>query len=139
MSESLVLRPIQTGVIAAVAACSVPGLPVKFLGRAFDPPNDGKWLELVHIPNNRTNDAWGQERTYRGFVRLILHWPIIDSGVYVPHDLVSEIAGYFSKSRVLWNGSDAIKITENPLSDGNLTSDRETLFIYTIEYQLFKP
>lgn len=139
MSESIVLRPLQTAVATAVSLCLLPSLPIKYLGRIFTPSDEGKYLEIIHIPNNAVNESWGSERLYRGVLRLILHWPINDAGIYVPSDLIAEIAGYFTKNRVLWNGSDAVKVIENPLSSGMLETDRETLFVYTVEYQLFKP
>lgn len=139
MNETTVLRPLQTGVTAAVAASTSPTLPVKYLGRIFTPPNDQKYLEIVHIPNNPNNKSWGGSENWRGLMRLILHWPLDDKGVYAPHDLIAGIAGYFSKDRLLWNGANAVKITENPISSGMIVGDREQLFVFTVEYALFKP
>lgn len=138
-SETIVLKPLQTGVTAAVAASSIPALPVKYLGRVFTVPNDQKYLEIVHIPNNPNNVSWGNSEHFRGLMRLILHWPIDDKGVYAPLDLLAQIAGYFNKDRILWNGTNAINITENPISSGSMINDREQLFVSTVEYSLYKP
>lgn len=139
MNESTVLRPLQVAVTAAVAASTRPTLPVKYLGTIFTPPNDQKWLEVVHIPNNPSNMNWGGEENWRGLMRLILHWPVDGKGAYAPHDLLASIAGYFSKDRTLWNGPNGVKITENPVSTGMVATDRDCLYISTIEYALFKP
>jgi len=139
MNESTVLRPLQTAITAAVAASTRPTTPVKYLGRVFAAPNDGIWLEVVHIPNNPNNMSWGGSENWRGIMRLILHWPLDDSGAYAPHDLLASISGYFSKDGVLWNGADAVKITENPISSGVIVTDRDQLYVATVEYALFKP
>lgn len=139
MSETLVLQPLQKAVIAAVAASTLPELPVKFMGRVVDVPNDQKYLEVVHIPNNPNNVSWGNEKQFRGLLRLILHWPINNEGVYAPNDLIASIAGYFRKDQVLWHNANHVNVTENPVSSGMITNTNELLFIYTIEYSSHRP
>lgn len=138
MNEADVLRPLQAAVTAAVAASSVPKIAVKYLGRVFVPPSDQKWLEIVHIPNNLENVDWGNGFYYRGLFRLILHWPVNDRGVYEPMDALASIGAYFSKDRTLWYGSNAVKITDNPVSSGVIEAGSELLIGLSVRYGLSK-
>lgn len=110
MKDDLVLEALQKKVIAAVAASGTPTLPVKYIGRVFNPPSDGKWLELVFIPNNPEDEVWGDTYTYRGMLRLILHYPIDDTGIYIPLGVIKSIVSSFSKNEVLHDVGSTIKV-----------------------------
>lgn len=140
MSEKAILEALQKGVTAAVAAGDTPTLPVKHIGRNFTKPtNDGGWLEIVHIPNNVTDEVWGSEKTHRGMLRLILHWPMKDKGAYEPLELLESIAGYFTKGRRLADEDDtvSVKISDNPDYKGVLEEPPEMLFTMSIRYDFF--
>jgi len=134
MYDMEILEALQTATIDAVAQSDSPQLPVAYLGRAFTKPNDGKWLEVVFVPNNGTNDFWGNEKNYRGLYRLILHWPKNDSGVYKAGRMLASIVSYFSKDRPLQN----VQISGNPDLTGVLTEPSEMLFPASIRYQCFR-
>lgn len=85
MTERAILQALQTAVIAARDASILPGLQIKCVGVPFTPPDDGKgWLEIIHIPNNVTDEFWSSGKTYRGFMRLILYWRSIAKGLILP-------------------------------------------------------
>jgi|SRR5882757_1450985 len=133
IDDSAVIAVLQDGITAAVAASTMPTLPVKYLGRSWTPPNEQQWLELVFIPNN-TNDFWGDEQNYRGMFRMVLHWPNDDEGVYPPLAVLKSIAGYFTKDRALQN----VQIYETPKLGGVLENGAETLYPASLRYQSYR-
>lgn len=140
MSERYILEALQKGVIAAVAASSQPSLPVKYVGRLFQPPADNKWLEVIYIPNNINNEFWGSSRTYQGILRLVLHWGMDDKGAYAPTALVESIGAYFSKGTKLVDTGNNVKVViqENPTLLNMLEEPPEMLLPLSIRYQFFK-
>lgn len=136
--ERYVVEALQKAVIAAVAACTTPALPIRMLGRTINPPSDGKWLEVVHIPNN-SNPTWGDEQVYEGMLRLILHWQVDDKGVYNPMDLMRSINSYFYKGRKLADtGSNvSVSVTRQPMFIGVLEEAPEMLFPYGLRYRCY--
>jgi hypothetical protein len=135
MDDVLILEALQTGVTAAVAASDAPDLPVKYVGRHWQPPADQKWLELVFIPNNRKGDFWGNEKNYRGLFRLVLHWPNADVGAYPPMIVLASIARYFTKGLML----QSVQIYEIPDFAGVLENGQELIMVATLSYQSFQP
>ena len=139
MSDKLVLKALQKGVLAAVAASDNPSLPVKMLGRSFTIPNDQKYLEVIHIPNDPNDRFWGDEKLYQGILRLILHWPNDDAGVYSPIDLLNSIGLYFTKTTKLVQETITLNIYQQPKFTGVLERDKDTLFPLSIGYRSFHP
>jgi len=141
MSEKAILEALQKAVIAAVAALpSEDRVPVKYVGRNFTKPSDGSgWLEVVHIPNNQLNDSWGSEKTYRGMMRLILHWPMKDKGAYKPIELIEDIASYFVKGRKLTDQAStvSIMIADVPDFKGVMEEPPEMMLPMSIRYEFF--
>lgn len=134
MSESNIISALQKAVTAAVAASSKPSLPVSYIDTEFTQPADGKWLEIIWIPNNRGGDYWGGEKNHRGILRLILHWPNNDSGVYKPVELLESIGAYFTKGLNL----SGVQIYEKPDFTGRIADGDELLYPVSIRYQSFR-
>ena len=134
MIEREILQTLQKATTAAVAQSSMVGLPIKFTGITFVVPNDQKYLEVVHIPNNADRQYYGDEKQYQGLFRIILHWPIDAQGVYPAMNLIASIAGYFSKNR--W--FDKVKISEVPNLTGVLEKPPEVLLPVSIRYVAFE-
>lgn len=130
MDEVAILRALQQGVTAAVAASGTPTLPVAYIDRAFVEPDDSKWLEVVHIPNNRIGDFWGSEKNYRGLLRLVLHWPKGDFGPYAPLEMMQSICAYFTKGLDL----SGVQIYALPDYVGAIREDDEILYPVSIRY-----
>ena len=140
MTEKAILEALQKAVIAAVAACSSPTLPVKYVGRNFKKPDgDGGWLEIVHIPNNVQDGTWGSEKTHRGMLRLILHWSMKDKGAYEPMELLESIASYFTKGSRFQDEDEtvSVKISDVPDFKGVLEEPPEMLLPMSIRYDFF--
>lgn len=134
MKDGEILKVLQRAVMASITASPLvtSEFPIKFVGRAFNIPNDQKWLELVFLPNNRS-DFLGDEKNYQGAFRLILHWPNDDEGAYGPLTLLASISAYFTKGLFLQN----VQICETPDLTGVLEQGTETLYPATIRYQSF--
>lgn len=134
MDESAILKTLQTGVIAAVAASTLPSIPVMYVDTEQPKPDDQKWLEVVWIPNNRTGDFWGSEKNYQGILRLVLHWPNVQSGSYTPLALIGSITDYFKVNRFL----SGVEIYEIPDFTGILRDGDERLYPASIMYRSFR-
>jgi len=136
--ETLIVAALQQGVTAAVEQSDTPALPVKYLlvtGSAWaGVPQDGKWIELVWIPNNRQGDYWGDEQNYRGLFRLILHWPNTGGGVYDPLETMASITRYFDKGLLL----SGVQITAKPNLSNFIEDGDEVLFPVSISYQSYR-
>ena len=135
MKERYVLEALQKAVIAAA-----PGsLPVKYVGRSLDVPSDDKYLEVVHLPNNVENQYWGDSKTYRGLMRLILHWPIDDAGAYPMMDIAKTVADNFSKGSLFQDlgANVTVKISENPNITSIIEQPPEMLLPISIRYIYF--
>lgn len=138
--DSEVFKALQKGVLASVAACDRPDLPVQMLGRTYKPGSDDTtYLQVVIIPNNPENEQWGDNRSYAGLLRLILHYPNDNAGVYPPLDLLKSICEYFIKSRVLTDGTITVRITTPPNFIGDLPSGHETEYPVSMRYNFFQP
>lgn len=136
MNEDDVLKALQASVIAAVAGTTFPTLPIMFINVTFNKPDNGKWLELVHLPNNGTDQTWGDEKNYRGIFRFILHWPNDGSGTTVPMKIIDSMCAYYKKSN-------RIDGTLNLLNQARVTNvyneDIGLSLVASLEYDSFSP
>lgn len=137
MADRKILQALQTTTLAAVAASTMPTLPVQPVGRTLVPPPD-KWLEVVFIPNNINGEFWDAGKTYRGLFRLLLHWPVIDEGVYEPMDVLASISAHFPIGALFQKDAVSVKIYQEPDLDGVIQSAPELIFLVTIRYETFQ-
>lgn len=136
-----VLSVLQKAVIASVTSYAA-GLPVKAIGRVFVPQIDapeGKYLEIVWIPNNPTNGFWGDERNYMGMLRLVLHWPNDNAGAYPPGAVLAAVCAPFVKENLLGVAPRQLQIYEGPTSMGVTETSTETLYAAGMRYCSFRP
>lgn len=133
--EKQIIQALQQKVIAAVAASTIPTLPIKFLGVGFNPPDNQKWLELVFIPNNRSDATWGDEEYHRGIMRMILHWPNDGSGSYTPLDYIGAIGNSFTKGSKIGG---LLTVLNKPKLMSPIEAGLEILYPLTVEYSLFE-
>lgn len=132
--EKSILQVFQQKVIEAVAASTLPTLPIKFVDVAFTVPNTQKWLEVIFIPNNPADRTWGDEEVYRGIMRLVLHWPNNGAGAYKPLELISSILSSFSKDERIGG---LLQILNKPKLMTTVQSNSENWYPATIEYTVF--
>lgn len=130
-TESEILRALQDRTKIAVN----DAFPIKFvLGQWDETPNDQKYIEVVHLPNNPGNTTWGAEKQFQGVFRLLLHWPIDQAGAYSPIAVMEAIAASFVKGERYG----PVKITEHPDLTGPIEAPPEVLFPLSIRYEAFK-
>lgn len=138
MIEQEILERLQKATIAAVASSILPTLPIKHVGRTFTIPDDGKYLEIVYIPNNVKNEFWSDGKTYRGLFRLILHWGLDNAGAYPAMRAIASVSAYFAKGAIFQTEAVRVKVYEAPDLTGVIEVAPEMLFPVTIRYECFQ-
>ena len=133
MQEGDILKALQQAVTAAVAASTMPSLPVSYVGVKFTTPNEGGWLELVWLPNNVQGDLWGQDKHYRGILRMVLHWPNDGAGIYRPLTLIGSIVDQFTVGLLL----SGVQIYGKDLT-GVIFEGDETLLPVSLRYVSYR-
>lgn len=140
MIETDILKALQAAGIAAVAATGA--LPIMAIDRTFTPTTDapdGKYIEFVNIVNNRSGDYIDDSRIYQGIFRIILHWPIDDTGPYPAMTYLDQLASFFPKGKLLASGQAKVQIYEVPLASGSIVNGSELLFPLGLMYRCFSP
>lgn len=133
-AEEAILRALQGGVTAAVAASTTPVLPISYVGVNFNTPNDQKWLEIVWLPNNIQEGFSGNEKNHRGILRLLLHWPNDGAGAYRPLAVIESIGAYFTNGLLLSN----VQIYSKSDLTGVLQDGDDVIYPLSIRYQSYR-
>lgn len=136
MIETEIVRLLQRAVTSAVNE----KLPVKYLAVNFKKPSNDKFWEIVYIPNNIPDEFWGGGKTYRGVMRLILHWPQNNKGAYEPLEEVKRVAEYFQKGKEMYSNEGSFKVilTNEPDLTSFIEEESSLLLPLTITYSCFK-
>ena len=128
-----ILRGINSAVISAIGT----QFPIKALGRVFTKPNSGKWFELVLIEDDNSNETWGREELFSGDLRVILHWPINDEGIYEPVGIIAEIKNRLPKGLRIFNGDAKLLISDVPRTINAIEGTGDMLYSLVVPYQYF--
>jgi hypothetical protein len=133
--DRYILEALQKAVINASLT-----IPVKYVGRIFNPPTDGKWIEVIYIPNSLGNEYWSDGKIYKGVVRLVLHWPIDNAGAYPALDMMRNISDKFIKGSKFSDPSNnvIVSIVDHPNINDVIEKAPEMLVPLTIKYSCFK-
>lgn len=135
MNEEDIIRALQQSVIAAVQQSDQPTLPVAYLETKFTKPSAAPWLEIIWLPNNVAGDLWDSTgKTFRGILRLVLHTPVNQSGVYRPLALLGSIIRFYVKGLDL----SGIQVYELPDLSGVIREGDETLYPVSIRYTSYR-
>lgn len=135
--ETDITNALYAKISEAVKATNIPAMPVQYPLRSFNRPNNGTWLEVIHIRNNRTNEFWGAERTFQGLVRLILHWSNNDAGIFPAIAYLDQLAALIPKGTILSFGDASVLIYDNP-DVGSLIVDNGLVMVpLTLMYRDF--
>lgn len=132
-----ILKILQT---QAIAAAALVNLQIKCVGKIFTPPKKGDpWLEVVFIPNNLTNETWGNEKTYQGLMRIVLHSQVNNEGPYPLMEKMAVISAQFDKGSLITHESTSLvlKITDHPSLDDIIETPPDILIPLTIRYSCF--
>ncbi len=139
MIEKEILEAFQQALIFVVANSTKPLMKIMMVGRTIDGEIPENYVEVVHIPNNRTGEYYGNERTYQGLFRVLYHSPKDDLGPYAAMQYLGEIADGFPKEKVMINGAANLKIYDVPVAESVIPSGSELLFPLTLRYRCFRP
>lgn len=133
LPEPAIIKLIQKHV------ATLTDLPIKYINTNMKPPKNGKWWEIIFIPNNLDGEFWSKGQTYRGFFRFLLHWPQINDGIYKPYSEVEKLVDGFEKGSVFEDLENNVKVilTENPKTNTVLEEPPELLISLTIRYNCF--
>ncbi len=137
MIEQDILKALQNAAIAAVATTDA-GFDIAAVGITLDPQPADYW-QFVHIPNNRMGDYWGNERTYQGLFRVLLHRQIHQLGPYVDMRLIGMIADFFPKETRLNYGAANVQIYDVPDAGSLIIAKAELIYPLTLRYRCFRP
>lgn len=132
--ESQIIKLLQTAVITAVNGV----FPLKPLNVNIEPPAAGKWWEIVYIPNNRENEFWSDEQTYTGILRLVLHWPQDNTGIYTAMNEAVRVADALPKGSLFQSTSGLkVRIVDNPNISNVIEESPNLIIPLTLRYQCF--
>ena len=134
MIESKILNLLQKKVTEVVNNV----YPVKYINTNMKVKD--KFWEIVYIPNNVENEFWSSGKTYRGIMRLVLHWPQDNKGIYKPMEEAERVANGFEKGLELFDDENKVKvtITDNPDCTNVIEDEGKLLIPLTIKYICFK-
>lgn len=135
MVESKIIKCLQTKALEVINDKNV-----KCVNINFNPPVDKKWWEIIYVPNNVEDEFWADEsKTYKGILRLILHWPQKSQGIYKPLEEAERVANGFPKNLELYSEDESIKVIITDTPDvTNIIEDRPQFMIgLTIKYTCF--
>lgn len=137
MYDKYILEALQKRVDVATTPDGSP--PPKAVGRNFEPPDDGKWWEVVFLPNNVENEFWGDGKTYQGVLRMVLHWPQDGKGAYPAMEEAERFAAFFEKGLKLTDPDNTVrvKITTQPDIMPLIEESPRFLIPLTIRYTSF--
>lgn len=135
MVESKIIKCLQTKALEVINDKNV-----KCVNINFNPPVDKKWWDIIYVPNNVEDEFWADEsKTYKGILRLILHWPQKSQGIYKPLEEAERVANGFPKNLELYSEDESIKVIITDTPDvTNIIEDRPQFMIgLTIKYTCF--
>lgn len=135
MVESKIIKCLQTKALEVINDKNV-----KCVNINFNPPVDKKWWEIIYVPNNVEDEFWADEsKTYKGILRLILHWPQKSQGIYKPLEEAERVANGFPKNLELYSEDKSVKVIITDTPDvTNIIEDRPQFMIgLTIKYTCF--
>lgn len=128
---------VMRGIVGAAVSAIGSSLPVKAPGRVGPTPNDQKYYELVLLQDSNENVSWGNEEVYSGILRIILHWPKDDRGVYDPIETLSALKVTLFKGRIIWEGGAKLLISDNPGLMDMIEEPAEVLYPLSVTYRYF--
>lgn len=139
---------VMRGIIRAGVDAVMPhNFPIQTPGVVFVPPDDKKYFELVLIQSNSllanprnwvgSGMTWGDEKSFSGILRIILHWPIDGRGVYEPTEVLACVKAEIPKGRTIFYEAARLLIYDHPSMTYVLEAGTENLYSLTVPYQCF--
>ena len=112
--------------------------PIAYLRTNFEPPNDQKYWEIIHIVNNPP-DRYADDgpQVYRGIFRVILHWSKTGDGDLEPSEIAEQLVLQLKKAKTLFGNGVRVQIIQTPKLDTPLVNDTDLMYPITMNYQCF--
>ena len=110
-----------------------PTLPIAWPDIAFNPPADGKYLEVAYFSNRPAWEGVGAGVLDQGLLQITVHWPR-GSGIIAPSQVVETIKAHFAKGTLLTSGSTVVRLNRAPWAAAPLVSDQDLAIPVTIPW-----
>ena len=110
-----------------------PTLPIAWPNVAFNPPADGKYLEVAYFSNRPAWEGVGAGVLDQGLLQITVHWPR-GSGIIAPSQVVETIKAHFAKGTLLTSGSTVVRLNRAPWAAAPLVSDQDLAIPVTIPW-----
>lgn len=138
MIENDISQALYRIVDAAVALASDPALPVQFPMRNFDPPKDGRYVEVVQIRNNADGMFLGNERMYQGILRLLVHWSVDDTGSRGVTEYADKLASLIPKNTIGEYGKSQVQLYSEWVAGSIIVEDGKAYLPIGARYRDFQ-
>lgn len=115
-----------------------PALPVAWPNKAFDQPDDDKYLRATYIPNTTGRAGIGSNYVHRyiGLFQVDVFWPK-NRGEMEPREIAGAVIDHFSCDLTLTEDTVSVRITKRPEAAMILVEDGITMIPVRIEYEAF--
>lgn len=119
-----------------LALILAPSLPIQFPNLTFPQPDNGRWLEIVHLPNDVLDTLWDTENpgVHRGLLRILVHYSS-DIGTVVVANIIDRICAHFAKGTTLESDGVRVRVTSQPSNASWVRTKDETFMPVTVSYQ----
>jgi len=131
MNESEI-TDVLLGDAVAVAAALL--LPVSLPNRSFNPPDTGKYLEVIQFRNTAGSPSWGGMAVYMGILQISYHQRNDDTGAMPGADIQAAIESYYRKNRLIYGPTGKITIYQNASELTPITETDKTIYPVSIPY-----
>lgn len=111
------------------------GLPLSYPNKAFDVPTNGRYLEIVRLPNDPIIAGWDRS-VDQGIFNLGVHWNN-DDGETDVLTICDQIANFFSMGKVMFFTGGKIIISHPPAVRTPMIDGQEAIYPVSIRYQSF--
>jgi hypothetical protein len=138
MSNSAILAALQTAAIADIQTADNT-LPIKSVGLNFEIPDNQRYVEFVHIPNDNDNAGWREQKIFAGLFRLVFFKGNDGQAPYGLINLAEQISAAFPKSRTLPAGDLQVRIVRKPSYSGISEMENKLMLSITLQYSAFAP
>lgn len=131
MNENQITDLLLADAIEVAAALS---LPVALPNRTFDPPADGRYLEVIQFRNTAASPSWGGMAVYMGILQISYHQRNDDTGAIPGADVQSVIEAAYPKNRLIYGANGKVTIYQNASELTPIVETDKTVYPVSIPY-----
>jgi hypothetical protein len=103
-----------------------PALPISFPepSTTFNPPADGKYLDVAFLPNRPAWEGLTDGVLDQGLLQVTVVWPR-NLGIIAPSETAAAVMAHFAKGTTLYNGGARIRVSAAPWITSPLSEDAD--------------